>query len=89
MRRILIAVLMFLLVFCCGAAAAQDFCGEGNVLIAVDMGPFRVNEETGYPEGTMGTLIWGEGALTGTNTRPAFAPPDVYPCAQHRPRGGI
>lgn len=57
----------------CGAQA-QDFYGEGNVLIAVDMGPFRVNEEAGYPEGTMGTLIWGEDARAGTSTRPAFAP---------------
>ena len=40
----------------CGAIA-QNFYGEGNVLIAVDMGHFQVNEDVDYPEGTMGTLI--------------------------------
>ena len=62
----------FMLVLLCCCAQAQDFYGEGNVLIAVDMGPFRINEEAGYTEGTMGTLAWGEDASTGISTRPAF-----------------
>ena len=55
-------------------ALAQDFYGKGNVLIAVDMGPYAENDEAGYPEGTLGTLQWGEGAPTGVSTRPAFRP---------------
>ena len=62
----------------CGALA-QNFYGEGNVLIAVDMGHFQVNEGVHYPEGTMGTLVWGEGAATGTSTRPAFASREYTP----------
>lgn len=53
-------------------AIAQDFYGEGNVLIAVDMGEFRQNGEVSYPEGTMGTLVWGDAAKEGESTRPAF-----------------
>ncbi len=56
------------------AALAQDFYGEGNVLIAVDMGPYAENEDADYPEGTLGTLQWGEGAPTGESTRDAFRP---------------
>ncbi|MCR5684495.1 MAG: leucine-rich repeat protein [Lachnospiraceae bacterium] len=50
-------------------AYAQDFYGEGNVLIAVDMGKYAENENVSYPEGTMGTLIWGDDAPAGTSTR--------------------
>ena len=53
-------------------ALAQDFYGEGNVLIAVDMAPYAENEAVSYPEGTLGTLQWGEGAPTGVSSRPAF-----------------
>ncbi len=53
-------------------AQAQDFCGEGNVLIAVDMGPYKENEDVVSLDGTMGTLEWGVDAPTGTSTRPAF-----------------
>lgn len=73
MRWITVTALVLTAVLLC-SAQAQDFYGEGNVLIAVDMGSFRVNEEAEYPEGTMGTLVWGEDALSGTSTRPAFAP---------------
>ena len=38
-------------------ANAQDFYGEGNVLIAVDMGEYKENDAVSYPEGTMGTLV--------------------------------
>ncbi len=55
-------------------AKAQDFYGEGNVLIAVDMAPYAENDEVSYPEDTMGTLQWGEGAPTGKSTRPDFSP---------------
>ena len=55
-------------------AIAQNFYGEGNVLIAVDMGEFRQNDEVSYPEGTMGTLVWGDAAKEGESTRPAFTP---------------
>ena len=67
------------------AAWAQDFYGEGNVLIAVDMGPYAENDEAGYPEGTLGTLQWGPDAPTGVSTRPEFnahaytVSPDVTP----------
>ena len=67
------------------SALAQDFYGEGNVLIAVDMGPYAENENAGYPEGTLGTLQWGEDASAGESTRPAIhnhpytASPDVAP----------
>ena len=72
-RRILpLAFLIALITALSRGALAQDFYGEGNVLIAVDLGQFCVNEDVSYPEGTMGTLIWGEDALTGTSTRPAF-----------------
>ena len=54
------------------AALAQDFYGKGNVLIAVDMAPYAENEAVSYPEGTLGTLQWGEGAPTGVSSRPAF-----------------
>ena len=61
---------------CClafaGNVQAQDFYGEGNVLIAVDMAPYAENEEVNYPENTMGTLIWGDDAPTGESTRPEF-----------------
>ncbi len=50
-------------------AYAQDFYGEGNVLIAVDMGEYAENEDVYYPEGTMGKLVWGEDAPTGVSTR--------------------
>ncbi len=53
-------------------AQAQDFYGEGNVLIAVDMGPYKENEDVVSLDGTMGTLEWGADAPTGTSTRPAF-----------------
>lgn len=53
---------------------AQDFYGEGNVLIAVDMGKYAENEDVDYPEGTMGKLTWGADAPRGTGTRPAFDP---------------
>ena len=43
------------------ALAVQDFYGEGNVLIAVDMAPYAENDEVSYPEGTLGTLQWGPG----------------------------
>ena len=56
------------------AAMAQDFYGEGNVLIAVDMGPYAENDAVAYPEGTMGSLVWGDDAPEGTSTRPAFSP---------------
>ena len=68
-------------------ARAQDFYGEGNVLIAVDMAPYAENENVDYPEGTMGTLVWGPDAPTGDSTRPAFAgfsyeaPPVAAPVA--------
>ena len=52
------------------ALAVQDFYGEGNVLIAVDMGPYAENDEAFYPEGTLGTLQWGTDAPTGVSTRP-------------------
>ncbi|MBR1497923.1 MAG: S-layer homology domain-containing protein [Oscillospiraceae bacterium] len=45
---------------------AQDFYGEGNVLIAVDMSEY---EEDGGESGGLGTLRWGEGAGTGESTR--------------------
>ena len=67
------------------AALAQDFYGEGNVLIAVDMGPYAENEAVSYPEGTLGTLVWGPDAASGENTRDAFnahtytVSPDVTP----------
>ncbi len=66
-------------------ARAQDFYGEGNVLIAVDLAPYAVNEAVSYPTGTMGTLVWGDDAPSGTSTRPAFrnhvyeVSPDVTP----------
>lgn len=69
----------------CGALA-QDSYGEGNVLIAVDMDRFQVNENADYPEGTMGTLVWGEDALTGAGTRPAFAPRAYTPPSGSFPR---
>jgi len=53
-------------------ALAQDFYGEGNVLIAVDMGPYAENEEVFYSEGTLGTLQWGGDAPTGVSTRAEF-----------------
>ena len=53
-------------------AKAQDFYGEGNVLIAVDMGPYEENENVDYPEGTMGNLVWGADAPIGVSTRAAF-----------------
>ena len=56
------------------ALAVQDFYGEGNVLIAVDMGPYAENDEVSYPEGTLGTLQWGPDAPTGESTRDAFRP---------------
>ena len=56
------------------SALAQDFYGEGNVLIAVDMGPYAENEDVSYPEGTLGTLVWGPDAPTGENTRADFDP---------------
>ena len=52
---------------------AQDFYGEGNVLIAVDMAPYGENGDVDYPEGTMGTLVWGADAPRGESSRPAFA----------------
>ena len=85
--RWILALAFALALLCCGAQAQQDFYGEGNVLIAVDMGPFRVNEEAGYPEGTMGTLVWGDGAATGTSTRPAFAPRTYTPTLGVVPAG--
>ena len=53
-------------------ARAQDFYGEGNVLIAVDMGPYAENEDVSYPGGTMGNLKWGADAPTGVSTRAQF-----------------
>ena len=73
-KTLLLLALGCALVF--GAALtvrAQDFYGEGNVLIAVDMAPYGVNGEVDYPEGTMGTLVWGEDAPRGESSRPAFA----------------
>lgn len=54
------------------SARAQDYYGEGNVLVAVDMARYRVNDAVSYPEGTMGTLVWGEDAPEGESTRPEF-----------------
>ena len=85
--RWILALAFALALLCCGAQAQQDFYGEGNVLIAVDMGPFRVNEDAVYPEGTMGTLVWGDGAATGTSTRPAFAPRTYTPTLGVVPAG--
>ena len=55
-------------------AYAQEFYGEGNVLIAVDVGEYAENEDVYYHEGTMGELTWGADAPRGTGTRPAFNP---------------
>ncbi len=52
---------------------AQDFYGEGNVLIAVDMGEFAENEKAKYSENSMGKLVWGENARSGISTRPEFS----------------
>ena len=57
-----------------GTAFAQNFYGKGNVLIAVDMAQYAENEDVYYPEGNMGTLVWGEDAPTGEGTRAAFEP---------------
>ena len=71
---LLIIILFLAIVFGLSMTAkAQDFYGEGNVLIAVDMAPYAENEEVSYPEGTMGTLVWGEDAPTGVSTRPDFS----------------
>ena len=56
------------------AALAQDVYGEGNVLIAVDMGSFAENEDAVYPDSTLGTLVWGKDAPAGESTRAAFKP---------------
>ncbi len=70
---LLIIILFLAIVFGLSMTAkAQDFYGEGNVLIAVDMAPYAENEDVDYPEGTMGTLIWGADAPTGESTREAF-----------------
>ena len=53
-------------------AYAQDFYGEGNVLIAVDMGDYAENEGVYYPEKTMGTLVWGSDAPVGKSSRAPF-----------------
>ena len=42
------------------------------MLIAVDMAPYAENEKVDYPDGTMGTLVWGEDAPEGESTREAF-----------------
>ena len=52
---------------------AQDFYGQGNVLIAVDMSPYAENDDAVCREGTMGTLIWGDDAPEGVSTRPDFS----------------
>ena len=57
-----------------GAANAQDFYGTGNVLIAVDMAPYAENEAVSYPEGSMGTIVWGEDAPFLESTRSPFRP---------------
>ena len=70
---LLIIILFLTLVFGLALTAkAQDFYGEGNVLIAVDMAAYAENEDVDYPEGTMGTLVWGKDAPTGVSTREAF-----------------
>lgn len=73
--RILFAVFVIGVFFFCLPAhstSAQDFYGEGNVLVAVDMSAYAENENVIYPEGTMGTLTWGDDAPTGVSTREAF-----------------
>ncbi|MBO4830837.1 MAG: hypothetical protein J5569_00005, partial [Oscillospiraceae bacterium] len=70
---LLMLILFLTLVFGLALTAkAQDFYGEGNVLIAVDIAPYAENEYVDYPEGTMGTLRWGEDAEEGESTREAF-----------------
>ena len=71
---LLLTLLSSLLLSTALPAFAQNFYGSGNVLIAVDMAQYAENDMVDYPEGTMGTLIWGEDAPTGENTRPAFSP---------------
>ena len=86
-RRCLLWLFAAALVFSLlpAAALAQDFYGEGNVLIAVDMGPYAENEDVSYAEGTLGTLRWGEDAPTGISTRAEFnahayeVSPDITP----------
>ncbi len=51
---------------------AQDFYGEGNVLVAVDMSEYAENEDAVYHEGSMGTLTWGDDAPTGVSSRDTF-----------------
>ncbi len=69
----LLVVILIMLLFC-ASASALDFYGEGNLLVAVDMGAYAENEDVSYPEGTMGTLVWGADAPEGESTVPAFAP---------------
>ena len=60
--RTFIILLLLLALLPFPAQAKQDFYGEGNVLIAVDMAPYAQNEAVSYPEGTLGTLQWGPDA---------------------------
>ena len=80
-RRAFLGKLIRFTAFMCTAALfaapplkanAQDFYGEGNVLIAVDMGAYAENENVSYPKGTMGKLVWGADAPVGESTRAAF-----------------
>ncbi len=54
------------------AVSAQDFYGEGNVLIAVDMASYEENEDVKINSGSFGKIIWGDDAPEGISTRPEF-----------------
>ena len=48
-KLIIVLTLLLLAAVLPGTAGAQEFYGEGNVLIAVDMGAYRENDDEAYP----------------------------------------
>jgi len=70
--KVLFAIFGFMVLSAGTAVSAQDFYGEGNVLIAVDMASYEENGDVKYNEGTFGKIVWGDDAPEGESTRPAF-----------------